>query len=103
MRRRLVTLGLALLVLAVVWSGGWFALAAWAEGRVSGVLAEIAERGIDIQCGGREMVGFPFSLKLACGDTAVSERSSGSAAAFAGLTGGASVFAPLTAEIDLAS
>lgn len=103
MRRRLVTLGLVVLVLAGLWSGAWFALAAWTEGRISTALAEIARRGVEVDCSERDMVGFPFSMKLACGETAVSERSSGTAAEFASLTGGASVFAPMTASIDLAS
>ena len=101
--RRLVTFGLLLVVLAALWSGGWFALAAWAEDRVSSVLADAARRGVDVECGERRMVGFPFALKVACDDTAVSERSSGSQAQLEGLTGGASVFAPMTAQIDLAS
>jgi hypothetical protein len=49
------------------------------------------------------MVGFPFSLRVACGETAVAERQTGTAAAFAGLTGGASVFSPRTAQFALAS
>lgn len=101
--RRLVTFGLLVLVLAVIWSGGWFALAAWAEGRVSTVLADIARRGVDVECGERDMVGFPFAMKVACSETALSDRGSGSQARLEGLTAGASVFAPMTAEVDLAS
>ena len=101
--RRLVTFGLLLVVLAVIWSGGWFALAAWAEGRVSTVLADIARRGVEVDCGERRMVGYPFAMRVACGETAVSEQKSGSQAQLGGLTGGASLFAPLTAQVDLAS
>ncbi len=101
--RRAVTALIIVGVLALAWVGGWFALAAWAEGRVSDALGEIAERGIEVDCPEREMVGFPFALKVACGETAGAERRSGSTARIAGLTGGASVFAPTTAAIDLAS
>lgn len=101
--RRLIIIGLTLFILAAAWSGGWFALASWAEGRVSGVLTEIAERGLDVDCAGREVVGFPFALRVACGETEVAERSSGSRAELAGASGGASIFAPMTAEIALAS
>ena len=101
--RRLVTIILILGTLALAWSGGWFALAAWAEGRVDAALGEIAERGVEVDCPERDMVGFPFALKVACGETALAERSSGSEARLAGLTGGASVFAPTTATVDLAS
>ncbi|MDQ3559876.1 MAG: DUF2125 domain-containing protein [Pseudomonadota bacterium] len=103
MRRLVITLGLVFVVLAAIWSAGWFALAAWADGQVSGVLARIRDRGIEVDCGARDMVGFPFALKLACGETAVAERGSGSQAQLAGLTGGASIFSPRTAQIALAS
>lgn len=103
MRRLIVTLGLIVVVLAAIWSAGWFALAAWADGQVSGVLARIKDRGIEVDCGGRDMVGFPFALKVACGETALAEPGSGAHALLAGLTGGASIFAPRTAQIALAS
>lgn len=101
--RRLVSLGLILVVLAAIWSGGWFALASWADGQVSDVLARIRDRGLEVDCGERDMVGFPFAMKVACGATALTERGSGMEAQLAGLTGGASVFAPRTAEFALAS
>ena len=103
MRRRLTALLIIVAVLAVGWVGGWFALASWAEARVSDALREIAERGVEVDCSGRDIVGFPFALKLACGETEVAETRTRSQAQFAGLTGGASVFAPTTAAIDLAS
>jgi hypothetical protein len=103
MRRRLTAILIIVAILAVAWSGGWFALASWAEGRVDEALGEIAERGVEVECRGREIVGFPFALKLACGETEVAERRSGSQAQVAGLTGGASVFAPTTAAIALDS
>jgi len=101
--RGLITLLVILGCLAAAWTGGWFALAAWARGQVSTVLAEASERGIEVECKGRDIVGFPFALKLACADTEVAERGTQSQARFAGLTGGASVFAPRTATISLAS
>ena len=101
--RLLTIIGLFVAVLAAIWAGGWFALAAWAEGQVSRVLARIGERGIEVNCGDRDVVGFPFALRLACGETAVAEPESGTAAAFAGLTGGASIFAPRTAQLALSS
>jgi hypothetical protein len=103
MRRRLTALLIIVAVLALAWSGGWLALASWVEGRVDEALGEIAERGVEVECTGRDIVGFPFALKLACGETAVAERRTGSQAQLAGLTGGASVFAPTTAAVALAS
>jgi hypothetical protein len=34
---------------------------------VTRVLAEIEERGVQIECEGRDIVGFPFALRVACG------------------------------------
>ena len=101
--RFLITVGSIVAVLAAVWAGGWFALAAWAEGQVSGVLAQMGNRGLEVDCRDRDMVGFPFALKVACRQTAVAERQTGMQAALAGLTGGASVFSPRTAQFALAS
>jgi hypothetical protein len=94
---------LVIVILAAVWAGGWFALAAWADGQVSGLLARAKERGLEVECGSRDIVGFPFALKLSCDETAVAETRSGTAAQLAGMTGGASVFAPGTAQVALAS
>lgn len=101
--RRLVTVGLIVVILAAIWSGGWFALAAWAEGKVAGGLAQIEERGVTVACSDRDIVGFPFALRLACGPTDVAARGGAAKAQLAGLTGGASVFAPRTARVALAS
>jgi hypothetical protein len=103
MRRRLVTLVVFLAFIAILWSAGWFALASWVEGRVAGVLAEIEQSGVSVECGDRDIVGFPFALKVACGETDVTERTGGGQARIASVTGGASVFSPMTATIDLGS
>ncbi len=101
--RRLVPVLIIVLVLAGLWAVGWFWLASWAERNVERVLAEIRERGVAVDCADRDVVGFPFALKLTCGPTSVAEQASQTQAQLAGLTGGASVFAPRTAQIALAS
>jgi len=101
--RRLVPALVIVVVIAVLWAIGWFWLASWAQSNVGRVLAEIEERGVDVDCAGRDIVGFPFALRVACGPTSVAEEQSRTEAQLAGLTGGASVFAPRTAHIALAS
>ena len=101
--RRLLTLTLILLIVAAAWSGAWFWLASWVERNTSSALASIKERGIDVECSERSVIGFPFAVRLDCGETVVRESRSGTNAQLGGLTGGASVFAPRTAEIALAS
>jgi hypothetical protein len=101
--RRLVTAGIIVLLIVLIWSGGWLALASWARGQIDTVLAQASERGVDVECADRDVVGFPFALRLDCVGTAVAERTSGVSAQLAGLTGGASIFAPRTASINLVS
>lgn len=101
--RRAVAAMMIVAILALAWAGGWFWLAGWADRNAAAVFREFAERGIDIECSGRRVIGFPFALRMVCADTAIAERTSGVQARLAGLTGGASVFAPTTAEIALAS
>ncbi len=101
--RRLIPVLIILIIIAGLWVVGWLWLASWAERNVARVLAEVEERGVAVNCAERDIVGFPFALRLACGPTSVAEQGSQTQAQLAGLTGGASVFAPRTAQIALAS
>ncbi len=101
--RFLVSILILLVVLAAGWSGGWFWLAGWADRNADAVLTEIAQRGVDVDCRDRNVVGFPFAMRLACAETSVAERGTGTRARLGQVTGGASVFAPMTARIDMAS
>jgi hypothetical protein len=103
MRRLLIILVLICFVIAGAWTAGWFMLADWAGRNVSTVLARLEERGLSVTCSNQSVSGFPFALRIGCGPTSVSERSSGSAANLPGVTGGGSIFAPTTATISLAS
>ena len=104
MRRRLtISVAAILVILALAWSGGWFWLARWADRQATTTLQELSEQGVEVDCRDRGISGFPFALRLACGETAVAERSTNSKANFTSLTGGASVFAPTTARISMSS
>jgi hypothetical protein len=103
MMRRLVAAFVIVVILAAGWVGGWFWLAGWVDRNADPTLQRIAERGIDVECPNRAVVGFPFELRVTCGKTAVAERSTGTTANIAGASGGASVFRPMTAEIALQS
>lgn len=103
MRRLLIIIVLICLVAAAAWTAGWYALADWAGRNVPAVLARLEERGLSVTCNDQDVSGFPFALRIGCGPTSVSERSSGSAASLPGVTGGGSIFDPTTATISLAS
>ena len=90
--RRLIAALIIVVILAAAWVGGWFWLAGWVDRNAEPTLAKIARRGVEVDCQNRTIVGFPFALRVACGKTAVAERSTGTHANLAGATGGASVF-----------
>lgn len=100
MRRLAIVLALILAVLAIAWTAGWFLLAAWAEQKSADVLGVMEERGISVRCEARDIVGFPFALRMSCAETEIVEGRSGSTALLAGMRGGVSVFAPRTARIE---
>lgn len=101
MKRRLIIVVSILLILAAAWSGAWYWLAGIADRRAQAALDEIARQGIDVECRERGIVGFPFALRIACGATVVTERASATRASLSGLTGGASIFSPMTATIAI--
>lgn len=103
MRRLGIAAAAIVLVLAILWTGGWFWAARWADAKAAETLTELAQRGVTVECAERTIVGFPFALRMACGATNVAEAGSGTRADFASLTGGASIFSPMTAEVQLAS
>jgi len=103
MRRSLISVVVIVIILAAGWSGGWFWLASWADAKATETLQELSEQGVDIDCANRSVGGFPFALRISCSDTAVAERTTDTQADLAGVTGGASVLAPMTVTIDMAS
>jgi hypothetical protein len=103
MRRRLISVLVIIVILAAAWSGGWFWLAGWADAKATETLKQLSDQGIDVDCTDRVVGGFPFSLRISCADTAVAERTTDTKADLAGVSGGASVLAPMTVTIDMAS
>ena len=101
--RRLIGLLVILVILAAAWVGGWFWLAGYVERNAEPTLKQIADRGVEIDCPNRTIGGFPFAIRVVCGTTAVAERSSGTHASLPGASGGASIFKPMVAEVELQS
>jgi hypothetical protein len=103
MRRSIISIVVIVVILAAAWTGGWFWLAGWADARATEALRELSDQGIDVDCTNRVVGGFPFALRISCADTAVAERTTETKADLAAVTGGASVLAPMTVTIDMAS
>jgi len=100
-RRQLIAAAAILAVFALAWAGGWFWLASWADERATAALQELSSRGVEVDCRDRTITGFPFSLRLACAETKVTDRRNDASASLAGLRGGASIFAPMTLRISM--
>jgi hypothetical protein len=101
--RRLLAVVIILVILAGAWTAGWFWLADWADRNAEAALAKIGEQGIEVACADRQVIGFPFAMRIVCSSAELAEPRSGLSAEVAGASGGASVFAPTTAELRLQS
>src|SRR5262245_4266125 len=92
-RRAFISAVVVLVIIAAAWVGGWFWAAGWVDAQAARGLQELAQRGVEVDCRDRGVSGFPFALRVTCGETAVAERSTAARANLAGVNGGASVFA----------
>jgi hypothetical protein len=54
------------LALAVLWTGGWFYLAAQAKTMIEDLRAREAARGVIYNCGTESVSGFPFRMEVRC-------------------------------------
>lgn len=102
-RRTLISIAVIVLILAAGWSGAWFWLAGWADRKAGEQLEELARQGLDIDCQQRTVIGFPFALRVTCAETRVAETVTDTRADVAGVSGGASLLAPMTVNINLTS
>lgn len=100
--QRLTILTLIVLNLALGWALGWRAAARWVEAKARAELAE-PRRGLDIACTGLRVGGFPFALRLACDDVAVTDSERGADALLAGGAGSYRAWRPLTPRLTLVS
>lgn len=57
-----------LVVLAALWSGAWFYLAARAQDAIAGWRAREASAGLVYACGMQSIGGFPFRIEVSCSD-----------------------------------
>jgi hypothetical protein len=103
MRRLVAALVIILVIFGAAWVAGWFWLANLVQARTGPALQQIADRGIEVSCPDRKVVGFPFAVRVRCGATDVAQPSTSTTASLAGATGGASVFRPMTAVVALDS
>ena len=66
--------GLFLGLLFVLWFGGWFAFARYADGKIGAAIVNYDQRGIKVDCENREMRGFPFRIGVNCDAVNISHK-----------------------------
>ncbi len=63
--------GLFMGMLFVVWFGGWFVFANFADGKIGETLSLMKDRGIDLRCDNRQIKGFPFRIGVNCDQVSI--------------------------------
>lgn len=70
-KRRRGGLGFKILIgvaiaLALLWTGGWFAIRHYVAGKIDAVVARAEAEGASLSCGAQSLSGFPFRLAVTC-------------------------------------
>lgn len=66
--RKILALGLVVLLVVVAWSAGWFWAAGEARRQIEALAANDAETAPRITCGTLDVGGFPFRFDVTCAD-----------------------------------
>ena len=102
MRHPMAKLGLFMLLLFVLWFGGWFAFARYADGKVGDPIQMAGARGLEIGCANRAMEGFPFRIGVYCDSVDVERNREGLRIQTGALCTAAQLYAPgkMVAELE---
>ena len=100
---RIATILLVLAGLVVLgWTIAWFSAASWVESEFDARTTQLAREGrADVECGRRDVSGFPFAFRFRCDEDVVVDTDRAELA-FAGFDAGASAFSPSTVRASLA-
>lgn len=60
-----ILIGVAI-ALALLWTGGWFAVRHYVAGKIETVVARAEAEGASLSCGAQSLSGFPFRLGITC-------------------------------------
>lgn len=101
-KRRIQFLFGAVLLLILAASGAWFFIADRIQTVSGDIIAQNAQAGIEIDCDGREVRGFPFRFGLFCQRTGFTDVAQGVAFNAGALRSAAQFYAPrdLIVELD---
>jgi hypothetical protein len=71
--RRMLWLGILVVMLFGAYSAGWFWLAAKIRAEAPARIADLSRRGVEVQCANPSVGGYPFRIGLYCESVAVAQ------------------------------
>ncbi|MEQ1953692.1 DUF2125 domain-containing protein [Mesorhizobium yinganensis] len=100
--RRIVWLGVCILIVIAGYTAGWFWLAGRIEGETRTALAKMQERGIKAECANLAVRGYPFRIGLYCDRVAFAQPAQAVSAAAGAFRSAGQIYDPmrLVAELD---
>ncbi|MGH6761393.1 MAG: DUF2125 domain-containing protein [Phyllobacterium sp.] len=100
--RRILILGIGILIAIGLYTAGWFVLANQLENRVIVGAASLASDGVTATCENATAKGYPFRIGLSCKSVTWIDRSRGVAVSTGAFRSAAQVYAPrrVVSELD---
>lgn len=99
--RKLIRLAVAVIVVLVLYTGGWFYAASWVKTTLDRQLAASGQALYSASCSNLDVRGFPFRIGLFCDSVAFDDRARGLSATFGALRSAAQVYRPGHAVLEL--
>lgn len=99
--RKLILLAVAIVVVAALYTGGWFYAASRLKDRLSEELAASAQKMHSASCSDLSVRGYPFRIGVFCDSVAIDDRPTGLSASFGALRSAAQVYRPGHAVLEL--
>lgn len=97
--RKIRRLGIAVAIVAVLYSAGWFFVASKFEDYLKGFLGGAGP--VDIECPGLATSGFPFLIGFTCDSTGIGDGPTGNALKAGAVRAAARIYSPGSAVVEL--
>lgn len=92
--RKILWLGIAVIVFSVLYTAAWYYAAAEIRSRLTALTEQSQRNGLTLECGGMEVGGFPFRFELFCSKPGIADLNHGGSAEAEAFRSAAQVYAP---------
>lgn len=99
--RRRIAIIIFLILVAILYTVGWFYVADHLEARAKADMAKLAEQGIGVRCEDLRTGGYPLRVNVICDSISWQKPSAGMAFRAGRFTSGAPVYAPMSLSNQL--